>query len=75
MGGITASALILRLFPHRCGALTPSQQPRSQALSLTALDRYDGRKWSGYEATAKQVLGRISKSTLKRGLTNRLQKL
>ena len=40
IGGITASALTLRQLPHRCGALTPSQRGRSQALSLTALDRY-----------------------------------
>jgi hypothetical protein len=60
MGGITASALTLRQ-PHRCGALTPSQQARSQALSPTALVRYG----SPQKATAKQALGRISKSTLK----------
>ena len=71
MGGITASALTLRLLPHRCGALTPSQQARSQALLLTALDRYG----SPHEATAKQALGRISKSTLKRELTNCLHNL
>ena len=28
----------LRLLEHRCGALTPSQQARIQALSLTALE-------------------------------------
>ena len=71
MGGITASALTLRLLPRRCGALTPSQQGRSQALSPTAPDRYDPPP----EATAKQALGRISKSTLKRELTIRLQNL
>ena len=75
MGGITASALTLRLLPHRCGALTPSQRGRSQALSLTTLDRYGGHIWLGHVAIAKQTLGRISNSTLKRELTKRLQKL
>ncbi len=33
-----AVALTLRLLEHRCGALTPSQQARIQALTLTALE-------------------------------------
>ena len=33
-----AVALTLRLLKHRCGALTPSQQARIQALPLTALE-------------------------------------
>jgi hypothetical protein len=70
-GGFTASALTLRQLPHRCGALTPSQRGRSQALSLRVLDRYS----SWHEPTAKQALGRISKSTLNRDLTSHLQKL
>lgn len=37
--GITTSALTLRRHLHRCGVLTPSQRPRSQTLSLTALAR------------------------------------
>ena len=65
-----AFAIILRQLPHRC-ALTPSQRGRSHALSLTALDRYGMPHW----ASAKQALGRISKSTLKRKLTNLLQEL
>ncbi|MCP9901393.1 DUF4351 domain-containing protein [Cyanobium sp. Cruz CV13-4-11] len=35
---VEAIALTLRLLEHRCGALTPSQQARIQALSLTALE-------------------------------------
>jgi len=66
-----AVALTLRQLSHRCGALTPSKRGRSQALSLRALDRY----CSWHEPTAKQALGRISKSTLNRDLTSHLQKL
>jgi predicted transposase YdaD len=33
-----ASAISLRLLGHRCGALTPSQQSRIQALPLSALE-------------------------------------
>jgi predicted transposase YdaD len=33
-----AAALTLRLLQHRCGALTPSQQVRIQALSISALE-------------------------------------
>jgi len=33
-----AFAITLRLLEHRCGALTPSQQARIQALSLGALE-------------------------------------
>ncbi len=33
-----AAAISLRLLAHRCGALTPSQQARIQALPLTALE-------------------------------------
>ena len=33
-----AAAISLRLLGHRCGALTPSQQSRIQALPLSALD-------------------------------------
>ena len=35
---VEAIALTLRLLEHRCGALTPSQQARIQALPLTALE-------------------------------------
>ena len=33
-----AAAIYLRLLGHRCGALTPSQQSRIQALPLSALE-------------------------------------
>jgi predicted transposase YdaD len=33
-----AAAISLRLLGHRCGALTPSQQSRIQALPLSALE-------------------------------------
>ena len=33
-----ALAITLRLLEHRCGALTPSQQARIQALPLTELE-------------------------------------